>query len=135
MIRKHTEFPLPLDPPGKLDKQAIHCPTDIFGPLSRGQRHWSDVNHCVWYLFDLKVTRSLGLSHDPSDSECSALTYFSMSLAYKYVNLKELYNQDSKNRSTLWSFQKRRRTLHEIPNPRDKLYKRCFSNSIPYMWF
>ena len=97
MIRKHTEFPLPLDPPGKLDKQAIHCPTDNFGPLSRGQRHWSDVDHCVWYLFDLKVTRSLGLIQKASNSKCSVLTYFSMSLAHKYINLKDPYLQDPRD--------------------------------------
>ena len=28
-----------------------------------------------------------------SDSECSGLTQFSMSLAHKYVNLKDPYNQ------------------------------------------
>ena len=38
----------------------------------------------------------MGLNQDPSDSECNALTYFSMSLAHKYVNLKEPYNQDIK---------------------------------------
>ena len=39
---------------------------------------------------------SLGLRQDPSDSEYSALTQFSMSLSYKYINLKEPYNQDIK---------------------------------------
>ena len=43
-----------------------------------------------------KVTRSLGLRQDASDSECSALTYFSMSLAHKNVSPKEPYNQDIK---------------------------------------
>ena len=51
---------------------------------------------CVWYLFDPKVTRSLGLSQEPSNSEYSTLTHFYMSLARKYVNLKEPYNQDIK---------------------------------------
>ena len=32
------------------------------------------------------------MSQDPSDSESSALTHFSMSLGRKYVNLKEPYN-------------------------------------------
>ena len=30
------QFPLLLDPPGKPDHQAIHCPTVNFGPLSSG---------------------------------------------------------------------------------------------------
>ena len=46
----------------------------------------------------LKVTGSLGLSQDPSDSECSTLTHFSMSLAHKYVNLRE--PQDIKEQVT-----------------------------------
>ena len=33
---KIQSFPLLLDPPGKPDYQAIHCPTANFGPLSRG---------------------------------------------------------------------------------------------------
>ena len=37
---------------------------------------------------------NLGLYQDSSDSECSAITHFSMSLAHKYVNLKEAYNLD-----------------------------------------
>ena len=36
------------------------------------------------------------MSQDPSDSECSALTHFSVILAHKYVNLKESYNEDIK---------------------------------------
>ena len=37
----------------------------------------------------LDTTESLGLWQDPSDSESSAITYFPMSLAHNYVNLKE----------------------------------------------
>ena len=73
---------------------------------------------CVWYLFDPKVTRSLGSSLGPQDysnSECSAITYFSMSLAHKYVNLK--YNQDIKEQVTTKIFLKKRQPLHEIPTP------------------
>ena len=33
--KKIRSFPLLLDPPGKIDHQAIHCPTANFGPLSR----------------------------------------------------------------------------------------------------
>ena len=44
------------------------------------------------------------LIEDPSNSECSALNQFAMSLAYKYVNLKEPYNQDIKEQGTTKSF-------------------------------
>ena len=40
------------------------------------------------------------LIEDPSYSECSTLPQFSMSLAHKYVNLKEPYNQDIKEQAT-----------------------------------
>ena len=48
------------------------------------------------------------LSQDPSNSECSALTHFSMSLADKYVNLKELYNQNIKEQVTTITFFKKK---------------------------
>ena len=41
-----------------------------------------------------------GLNQDPSDSECSALTHFSMSLVHKYANLKDYYNRDLKEQVT-----------------------------------
>ena len=34
-------------------------PTANFGPLSRGQPKPSEVNHCVMFIFDSKVTGSL----------------------------------------------------------------------------
>ena len=43
---------------------------------------------------------SLGLSQDLSHSECSALTYFSMSLAHKYLHLKQPFNEDIKEQVT-----------------------------------
>ena len=72
-------FPLLLDPPGKSDHQTIHYPTANFGSLSRGS-----ITMPILFT-DPKVTRSLGLNQDPSDSACSPLTLFSMSLAHKYV--------------------------------------------------
>ena len=84
-------FPLLLDPPSKPD----HCPTANFEPLSRGNVT-NPILISVWYLFDPKVTGNLRLSQDPFNSECSALTHFSMSLARIYVSLKEPYNQDIK---------------------------------------
>ena len=54
-----------------------------------------------------KVTRSLGLRQDVSDSECSALTYFFMSLAHKNVGPKESYNQDIKEQVTTKNFLKK----------------------------
>ena len=74
------------------------------------------------------------MSQDPSDSECNALNHFSMSLAHKYVNIKEPYNQDIKEQVINKSFKKRRQALNEIPNLRDIVCKRCFSNSVPYLW-
>ena len=38
----------------------------------------------------------MGLSQDSSNSECTVLIHFSMSLTHKYANLKEPYNQDIK---------------------------------------
>ena len=35
------------------------CPTANFGPLSRGQPHQPDVNHCILFLFDPKVSGTL----------------------------------------------------------------------------
>ena len=81
---KHKVSPLLLDSPGKSDHQAIHYATANVGPLSRGS------------VTDPKLTRSLGLNQDPSNSECSALTHFSTSLARKCINLKEPCNQDIK---------------------------------------
>ena len=64
-----------------------------------------------------KVTRSLGLSQDLFDSECSAFTYFSMSLARKYVNLKEPYNQDIKEQVTTIIFLKKKTDFTWNPQP------------------
>ena len=46
------------------------------------------VSNILWVI--------VGLNQDPSHSERSALTHFSMSLVRKYVNLKQPYIQDSK---------------------------------------
>ena len=35
------------------------CPLVNFGPLSRGQLYSTNVNHCILYIFDLNVTRSI----------------------------------------------------------------------------
>ena len=51
------------------------------------------------------------MSQNPSDFECSALTYFSMGLAHGYVNLKEPYNQDIKERVTNKKFLKKKTGL------------------------
>ena len=74
-------FPLLPDPTGKPDLQAN------FGPLSRG----SFSNPMLITVLDTHMTtRSPGSdSEDPSDSECSTLTRFSMNLVYKSENLKE----------------------------------------------
>ena len=87
-------FPLLLDPPDKPDHQAIHCATANFGPLLRG----SITN----------LIRLQGLSKISSDSECSVLTHFSMGLTYKYVNLKEPYNQNKKEQVITKNFLKKK---------------------------
>ena len=58
--------------------------------------------------FDPEVTGSLGLSQHPPNSECSALTHFSLNLVHKYVNLKEPYNQDIKKQITTKIFFKKK---------------------------
>ena len=55
-----------------------------------------------------KVIKSVGLSQDSSSSECSALTHFSMSLARKYIYLKEPYTQDIKGQVTTIIFLKKK---------------------------
>ena len=59
---------------------------------------------------DPKVQSSTywSLNIDPSDSECSILPHFSMSLTHKYVNLKEPYNQDIKEQVTTKNFFKKK---------------------------
>ena len=88
----------------KRDHQAIHCPTANFGPLSKG----GITNLILITVFDPNVTGNLGLSQDPSDSESSDLTHFSMSLVYKYKYLKEPYNQDIKEQVTTKNFLRRK---------------------------
>ena len=48
------------------------------------------------------------MTQDPSDSECSALTHFSISLASRYINLEEPYNQDIKEQVTTMIFLKKK---------------------------
>ena len=65
------------------------------------------------------------MSQDPSDSECSALTRFFMSLAHKYINLEEPCNQDIKEHVTTknilktkteftWNLQSQRHSLQKV---------------------
>ena len=42
----------------------------------------------------------MGLSQEHSDSECGALTHFSVSLAHGNINIKEPYNQDIREQIT-----------------------------------
>ena len=82
----------------------------------------------VWYLLDPKFTRSLGLSQDPFDSECSALIHFFMSLVHKYVYLKEPYNQDIKEQVTTKTFLKKK-TWN--PQPQWGIVRRMFFKFNP----
>ena len=86
MISQNAKFPSTARSPGKSDHQAIHCPTAL--DHYRGATPLTPSESLCLILIRAKV--------HPSDSECSALTRFSMSLARKYVYLKELYNQDIK---------------------------------------
>ena len=116
-----------LDPPGKLDHQTIHCPTANFGPLSRGNVN----NPMLITVFDPKVTRSLGLSKDPSNSACSALTHFYFSLAHEHVNLEELYNQNIKEMVTAKVFLKKKTGFTGNPHPHRHSVQKVFFKLNP----
>ena len=105
MIRQHKNFPLLLDLPGKPDHQSIHCPTANFGPLSRS----SISNPILITVFGTYLTqRSPGAwVRANSDSECSGLAHFSMSLVHKYLNPKDPYNQFIKELVTTKKFLKK----------------------------
>ena len=105
MIMQHTKFLL-LVLPGKPDHQTLHCPNANFGPLSMG----SVTNPMLIIALDAYLTPSL-----PG----------AVSLVHKYVNLKEPYNQGIKEKVATIFF-KRRQALHEIPNPRGIVCRRCF---------
>ena len=79
---KYKVSPLLLDLPGKLDHQAIHCPTGNFGPLSRG----STTNPILMSVFDTYLT--------PRSPAAWVKTFPILNVAS--VNLKEPYNQDIK---------------------------------------
>ena len=97
MIKQHTKFHPTARSPGKADHWAIHCPMANFEPLSRGSiTNPMSITMFDTYLINPRVTWSLGLSQDSFDSECSALTHFSRSLAHKCVNIKDSYNLDIK---------------------------------------
>ena len=65
------------------------------------------------------------MSQDPSDSKYITLTHFSISLAQKYVNLKEPYNQDikesvttiiflKKNTDFTWNLQPHKQSMQKV---------------------
>ena len=125
MIRQNTKFPPIAWSPGKPDHQAIDCPTSNSGPLLR-DIVTNSILITVWYLFNTKINGSLGLSQDPSDSECSALTHFSMNLDRKYVNLKEPYDQDIKEYVTTIVFLKKKTDLIWNPPPQRQSVPKVF---------
>ena len=127
MVRQHTKFPPTVRSPRQTWQilRQIFIAPQLTLDHYRGAAHYPDISHCVWYLFDPKVTRGLGLGQGPSDSECSALTHFSMSIAHKYINLKEPYNQDINEQVTTkkilkkkadftWNFQPQRHSIQTI---------------------
>ena len=87
MIRQNTRLPPTVRPRGKLDHQAVHCPTANLVQLSTG----SITNTILITVFHTCLT-----PRSPGAWACSALTHFSMGLACKFVNLKKPYNQDIK---------------------------------------
>ena len=115
------------DTPGKLDHQTIHCPTANFGPLSRG----NVTNPMLITVYDPKVTGSLGLSQDPSNSACSALTHFYFSLAHENVNPKEPYNQNIKEMVTAKAFLKKKTSCTGNPHPHRYSVQKVFFKLYP----
>ena len=82
--------------PGKLDQQAIHFP---FGPLSRGRV----TNFMLITAFEANVT-----PRSPGD----------MGLVHKYVNLKQPYNLDIKEKVTAKFSQEKENSLYmKSPTP------------------
>ena len=124
-------FPLLLDPPGKPDHQATHCPTANFGPVSRGSITYSILITVFDTYLTPKVTGSLGLSQDLSDSECTVLTHFSMSVAREYVNLKKPYNQDIKVYVTTITFITKKKDFTWNPQTRRQSELKVFFKFNP----
>ena len=123
-------FPPSTRSPWKIYHQTIHCPIANFGPLSRGSISNPILITVLDTYIDPKVTRSLGLSKDPSDSECSTLTHFSMSLAHKYGNLKEPFNQDINEQvTTIFFLKKEDRLYMKSPTQRQSVQKMLFKFS------
>ena len=89
MIRQHTVFFPTAGSPTQTWSVRYSLSHSLPWTTIEGRHHLFDINHCLWYLFEPKVTRSLGLSQDPSDPECCTLTYFSISRAHKYINPEE----------------------------------------------
>ena len=93
----------------------------------------------AWYQLwvpRLNQAPSGGLSHDPSDSECSALTLFSMTLTHTHVNLKEPYNQDNKELVTNKYFSKNKAGFTWISrSQRHSVQKAFFKFSLLFVNF
>ena len=108
---------------------AIHCLTANFGPLLRG----SMTNPMLITVFDTHlISKSLGFSQDPSNSERSALTHFFMSLAHKYINLKE--PQDIKEQVTSKSFFFKKAGFTWNPQPQRHSVQKVFFKLNPGLW-
>ena len=89
MIRQHTKFPSTVSSPRQTWSPGSHCPTAKFGPLLRG----SVTNPMLITAFDAYLTpKSLG----------------AVSLVHKYVNLKEPYNKNIKEKVTIKKFLKKK---------------------------
>ena len=121
MVKQHTKLSPNAISPGKLAHQAIHCPAASFGPLPRG----SVTNSMLITAFDTYLTpRSPGawvwakillfLNVAPFPLVWS-ITHISMNLADKYVNLKEPYNQGTKEQVTTKGFWKEDRLYMKFP--------------------
>ena len=71
------------------------------------------------------------MNQDPSDFECSTLTYFSMSLDHKYVNLKEPYNQDIKEQVTTKNVLKKKTDFTWNPQPQRHIVQKVIFKFSP----
>ena len=73
------------------------------------------------------------MSQDPSDFEFTILTHFSMSLRHKYVNLKEPYNQEIKEKVTTIIFLKKKIDFTWNPQSQKQSVQKMFIKFNTYL--
>ena len=110
--------------------QSGYSPHNQLWTTIERQHHQPNVNHCAWYPHDLKATGSPGLSQGPSNSECSALAHSSMSLAHKYVNLKEPKDIKEQDNTNIF-FKKKKTGFTWNPQPQRNSVQKVFFKFNP----